>query len=94
MDEINDAQPIKLNSKGKAYRNGVGPTPEQLKELKMMRLRASDVLKAKKYSNSSQKRNLQKGKDARPTRHFKEKNERNEVINKILEEKNKEKKKQ
>ncbi|KAJ1465292.1 hypothetical protein T484DRAFT_1757524 [Baffinella frigidus] len=85
--EETDEPAIKLNSKGKPYKNNVGPSTEQLEKLAKMRARAHEVLKAKGIQTVAEKQVYKEQRDARPTRHLREKLERKEVINEILEEK-------
>lgn len=92
MEDTND-EPVKLNSKGKPYKNGVGPSPEQLLKLANMRAKASEVLSAKGKQTVAEKVIYEEIKANKKTPHMIAKKERAEVINEMVEEKKQTKKK-
>jgi hypothetical protein len=92
MEDTNE-QPVKLNSKGKPYKNGVGPSAEQLLKLANMRAKASEVLSAKGKQTVAEKVIYEEAKANKKTPHMIAKKERAEVVNEIIEEKKQTKKK-
>lgn len=84
-DEIND-KPL-LNSKGKPYKNGRKPDEKTLEKLRLMRERAKEKLNEKSQQTKKEKIIYDKVKEKELSKYMKEKQKRNAIVNKLVEDK-------
>jgi len=82
-DEIND-KPL-LNSKGKPYKNGKKPDEKTLEKLRLMRERAKEKLNEKSQQTKKEKIIYDKVKEKELSKYMKEKQKRDAVVNKLVE---------
>ena len=82
-DEIND-KPL-LNSKGKPYKNGRKPDEKTLEKLRLMRERAKEKLNEKSQQTRKEKIIYDKVKEKELSKYMKEKQKRNAIVNKLVE---------
>jgi|SRR5210317_541117 len=82
-DEIND-KPL-LNSKGKPYKNGRKPDEKTLEKLRLMRERAKEKLNEKSQQTKKEKIIYDKVKEKELSKYMKEKQKRDAVVNKLVE---------